>query len=130
MANNVTNAYQNPKTRYSDNELEEFRVLIEQRKAKSMEKLSFFLAQISEHADNTDSRLRTADDSVGAVEIERAHAQVSTERKFLTSLDNALSRIHSKTYGICRETGTLIPKERLRAVPHATLSISAKLPQR
>ncbi len=114
------------KSRYSDEELEEFRVLIQDKLDKAREQLDFYTKQLSELADNPDSKIKGLDDGVGTIESERLSSLAARQRKHIQHLENALIRIQNKVYGICRVTGKLISKERLRAVPHATLSIEAK----
>lgn len=114
------------KTRYSDEELEEFRVLIQGKLDKAKKELDFYLDQLSEMADNPDAKVKGLDDGIGTAENERLTNMASRQRKLIQHLENALIRIKNKVYGVCRETGKLISKERLRAVPHATLSIEAK----
>jgi len=114
------------KSRYSDEELEEFRVLIQGKLDKAREQLDFYTKQLSELADNPDSKIKGLDDGVGTIESERLSSLAARQRKHIQHLENALIRIQNKVYGICRVTGKLISKERLRAVPHATLSIEAK----
>ena len=114
------------KTRYSDEELEEFRVLIEKKLGRAQEQLQFYLDQLSELADNPDSKVKGLDDGIGTAESERLTNMAGRQRKHIQHLENALIRIRNKAYGVCRVTGKLISKERLRAVPHATLSIEAK----
>ncbi len=114
------------KTRYSDEELEEFRVLIQGKLDKARKELDFYLDQLSDMADNPDAKVKGLDDGIGTAENERLTNMASRQRKLIQHLDNALIRIQNKVYGVCRETGKLISKERLRAVPHATLSIDAK----
>ncbi|NOX46500.1 MAG: TraR/DksA family transcriptional regulator [Chlorobi bacterium] len=119
------------KTRYSDEELEEFRTLIEGKLVKAREDLKM-LTEAFTHANEHD----TSDTSPTFKVLEEGYQVLSKEEnsrlaarqsKFITSLENALIRIENKSYGVCRETGKLISKERLRSVPHATLSIDAKL---
>jgi RNA polymerase-binding protein DksA len=114
------------KSRYSDDELAEFRVLIEEKLAKAEQPLNFYLQQISDLADNPDSKLKGLDDASSTMESERLYTNAARQRKLIRHLENALIRIENKVYGVCRNTGKLISKERLRAVPHATLSIEAK----
>lgn len=121
MSQNMDN-----KTRYSDEELEEFRLLIEDKLTKAKEQLSFYKQQIAEMADNPDNKIKGLDDGIGTAESERLYNMAARQRKHIQHLENALIRIQNKVYGVCRETGKLISKERLRAVPHATLSIEAK----
>ncbi|MDV7402911.1 TraR/DksA C4-type zinc finger protein, partial [Arthrospira platensis SPKY1] len=80
----------------------------------------------AEVADNPDHKVKALDDGIGTAENERLSDMAGRQRKLIQHLENALVRIKNKTYGICRQTGELIAKERLRAVPHATLSIEAK----
>jgi DnaK suppressor protein len=113
--------------RYSDEDLKEFRELILQKLEKTRGKLAFYLAQIQDLSQNDDIKVRSMDDGLGAAEMETAQNMAATERKYVHHLENALIRIDNKSYGVCRETGELIPKERLRVVPHATLCMSAKV---
>lgn len=114
------------KTRYSDEELTEFKQLIEKKLVKAKSELKFYKQQMSEMADNPDVKLKGLDDAIGSVESERLNTLTSRQEKYVKHLQNALIRIENKVYGVCRNTGNLISKARLRAVPHATLSIQAK----
>jgi len=114
------------KTRYSDEELQEFKVLIEEKLEKATEQLNFTLNQLEEYAENADSKIKGLDDGISTAESERLTQMAGRQRKHIQHLENALIRIQNKSYGVCRVTGKLISKERLRAVPHATLSIEAK----
>ena len=116
----------NVKTRYSDAELTEFEELILDKLAAARKQLDYYLNQLEELADNPDSKIRGLDDGIGTAESERISTMAVRQKKHIQHLENALIRIKNKVYGICRETGELISKERLRAVPHATLSIKAK----
>lgn len=116
----------NNKTRYTDEELQEFKVLIEKKLVRANEQLQFYLNTLSEMADNPDSKIKGLDDGIGTAENERISTLAARQKKHIQHLENALIRIQNKVYGICRVTGQLISKERLRAVPHATLSIEAK----
>lgn len=118
------------KVRYSDEELEEFRQLILQK----IETATALYEELCASLNNSDGN-DTADTSPtfkaleeGANTLEReANARLAErQRQFISHLRKALERIDNKTYGICRATGKLIPKERLRAVPHATLCVEAK----
>lgn len=118
------------KTRYSDEELEEFRQII----LDKLEKAKRDLDMLTE-AYTTGNEHDTNDTSPTFKVLEEGHQVLSKEEngrlaarqhKFIQNLENALVRIENKTYGICRVTGKLISKERLRSVPHATLSIEAK----
>jgi DnaK suppressor protein len=119
------------KTRYSDEELEEFRGIINEKLAKAKAEYKH-LRQIVMHngsndIEDTTPSFKTVEDD-GAAQLSKEEASQLAERqyKFIKSLEGALVRIENKTYGICRETGDLIPKERLRLVPHATLTVEAK----
>lgn len=114
------------KTRYSDAELAEFDSLIDEKLAKAREQLEFYMTQLKELAENPDSKIKGLDDGISTLESERLTQMASRQRKLIQHLENAKIRIKNKVYGICRETGKLISKERLMAVPHATLSIEAK----
>jgi len=114
------------KTRYSDEELEEFKDLIEKKLKRAKEQLDFYQKQLSDMADNPDSKIKGLDDGIGTAENERLSGMAARQKKHIQHLENALIRIQNKAYGVCRITGKLISKERLRAVPHATLSIEAK----
>jgi RNA polymerase-binding protein DksA len=114
------------KTRYSDAELDEFRVLIEGKKAKAEQQLQYYLTQLTDMAENADAKIKGLDDGITTMENETTSTMAVRQRKLIQHLENALIRIQNKAYGVCRETGKLISKERLRAVPHATLSIQAK----
>ncbi len=115
------------RTRYSDAELEEFKLLITDNLKKAEEELTFYKAQLSERADGDDAKLKGLDDGNVSAEVERLTQMAARQSKLIQHLKNALIRIENKVYGICRNTGKLISKERLRAVPHATLSIEAKM---
>lgn len=121
------------RTRYSDKELEEFRVIINDKIAealKDFELLKNTLAHRDEHGtDDTSPTFKVLEDGSDAMSREEIAQLASRQEKHIQNLRNALVRIENKTYGICRVTGKLIPKERLRSVPHATLSIEAKLTQ-
>lgn len=114
------------KTRYSDDELAEFRILIENKLIKAKEQLDFYLTQLAEFNANQNSRIKGLDDGNSTTEVERMNTLAARQRKHIHHLENALLRIQNKVYGVCRVTGKLISKGRLKAVPHATLSIHAK----
>ncbi|MBI3238626.1 MAG: TraR/DksA C4-type zinc finger protein [Flavobacteriia bacterium] len=118
------------KTRYSDTELDEFRVLINDKLKEAYEDYDLLKGSLS-HSDNhgTDDTGRTfnmMEDGSETLSREEVAQLAARQEKFIDSLKSALNRIENKTYGICRVTGKLIQKERLRLVPHATLSIEAK----
>ncbi len=114
------------KTRYSDKELEEFGALLDSKLETSHQQLKYYLDQIQEFAENDENKLKGLDDGVSSVETERLYTMAARQRKLIQHLENAKLRVMNKVYGICRVTGKLISKERLKAVPHATLSIDAK----
>ncbi len=117
------------KTRYNDKELEEFDQLIDQKLIVAREQLEFYLKQLEDMAENPDNKIKGLDDGLSTLESERVSSMAARQQKLIQHLENAKIRIKNKVYGICRETGKLISKERLRAVPHATLSIEAKQAQ-
>ena len=114
------------KTRYSDDELEEFKVLIENKLVKAKEQLNFYLTQMGEMGENDNTKIKGLDDGIGTAELERVNNLAARQKKHIHHLENALLRIQNKVYGVCRVSGKLISKGRLKAVPHATLSIHAK----
>lgn len=118
------------KTRYSDAELEEFRTLIQDKIKKAIEQLELIQSSYKNDSNNgTDDTSPTfkAFDEGSEVMSKEANSQLAIrQEKFIRDLKNALVRIENKTYGICRVTGKLINKDRLKLVPHATLSIEAK----
>ncbi|NNE25246.1 MAG: TraR/DksA family transcriptional regulator [Saprospiraceae bacterium] len=114
------------KTRYSDKELEMFDKLLVQKLEKANEELDYYLNQIQELAEREETKIKGLDDGNGTLESERLQSMAARQRKLIQHLDNARIRIKNKVYGVCRDSGTLISKERLKAVPHATLSIQAK----
>lgn len=117
------------KTRYSDAELAEFKELIlmkiEQAKA-DYEVLRETIMQAGNDTHDTSPTFKVLEEGASTLSKEEAGSLALRQQKFIENLELALIRIENKTYGICRQTGKLIPKERLRAVPHATLSIEAK----
>jgi len=118
------------KVRYSDEELEEFQVLIESKLERSRKELALlkeaFAHRDGNTTDDTSPTFKLMEDGAEVSSKEEIGQLAARQQKFITNLENALIRIQNKSYGICRATGQLIPKERLRAVPHATLSIEAK----
>lgn len=121
------------KTRYSDNELQEFKELIQGKLRSSREEFLDLTNSLSSPNSNgtedTSGAYKTLEDGSATFEKEQLNQLAARQKKFIDSLEAALVRIENKTYGICRETGKLIQKERLQAVPHATLSMEAKLKQ-
>lgn len=116
--------------RYSDAELEEFRVLINKKLADASREVAYLQGIITRKDDmggDVDGRYMTMEDGTVSMEREQMSQMVSRQISFIDNLKKALIRIENKTYGVCRVTGKLIDKARLRAVPHATLSLEAKL---
>jgi RNA polymerase-binding transcription factor DksA len=121
------------KNRYSDEELEEFRSIILNKLEKARADLKLLTEAIStgdeNGTDDTSPTFKVLEEGYQVLSKEENGRLAARQQKFINNLENALIRIENKTYGICRVTGKLIPKERLRIVPHATLSIEAKLQQ-
>jgi DnaK suppressor protein len=115
------------KTRYSNVELDEFRVLIRQKLARAQRELQYFSDQLASGSDNADSKPKGLDDGISTAENNNLAILAARQQKYVQHLENAIIRIDNKIYGVCRTTGKLISKERLRAVPHATLSMEAKM---
>ena len=118
------------KTRYSDEELQEFKEIILAKLDKAMKDYELLKSNVmnSDGNDTSDTSPTFKDLEEGANTLGKEEAGQLAQRqlKFIQKLKAALVRIENKTYGVCRVTGKLIPKERLRAVPHATLAIEAK----
>lgn len=123
----------NEKTRYSDAELQEFKEIILEKMRVAKEELASLAQSLSNPnlngTDDTAGTYKTLEDGSATLEKEQINQLAARQKKFIENLEAALVRIENKTYGICRETGKLIPKERLRAVPHTTLSMEAKMKQ-
>ncbi len=121
------------KNRYSDEELEEFKSIILNKLEKARADLKLLTEAIStgdeNGTDDTSPTFKVLEEGYQVLSKEENGRLAARQQKFINNLENALIRIENKTYGICRVTGKLIPKERLRIVPHATLSIEAKLQQ-
>ncbi|HWD86704.1 MAG TPA: TraR/DksA C4-type zinc finger protein [Mucilaginibacter sp.] len=121
------------KTRYSDAELQEFKELILEKLRIAKEELNALASSLSSPnangTDDTAGTYKTLEDGSATLEKESINQLAARQKKFIEQLEAALVRIENKTYGICRETGKLIQKERLRAVPHTTLSMEAKMKQ-
>ena len=122
------------KTRYSDEELEEFRQIILDKLDMAKRDFDLLKSAITQSESNdtqdTSPTFKVLEEGAATLSKEEAGRLAQRQQKFIQHLQGALVRIENKTYGICRETGKLISKERLRAVPHATLSIDAKQKQR
>lgn len=118
------------KTRYTDEELDEFKKLILEKLDKAKKDYELLKSAITQSGSNdtqdTSPTFKVLEEGAATLSKEEAGRLAQRQLKFIQHLQAALVRIENKTYGICRETGKLIPKERLMAVPHATLSIEAK----
>ncbi|MCL2596749.1 MAG: TraR/DksA C4-type zinc finger protein [Paludibacter sp.] len=118
------------KTRYTDAELEEFRQIIEEKLIKAQREYDGLRNALNNMDGNdvidTSPTFKVLEEGASTLSKEEMGLLAQRQKKFIQNLQAALVRIENKTYGVCRETGKLIPKERLRAVPHATLSIEAK----
>jgi len=133
MAEEINNAVapDTERTRYSDEELNEFKVIINDMLDKARDEYNTLRRVIMHNGSNdiedTTPSFKTVEDD-GAYQLSKEEASQLAQRqyKFIQNLEAALVRIENKTYGICRVTGKLIPKERLRLVPHATLTVEAK----
>ena len=122
------------KNRYSDTELQEFKELILEKLKKAQEDYEMYKNSITmgdgNDTQDTSPTFKVLEEGAATLSKEEAGKLAQRQLKFIQHLRAALVRVENKTYGICRETGKLISKERLRAVPHATLSIDAKNNQR
>lgn len=120
----------NEKTRFSDEDLQEFKEIIDGKLVEAAEDLQILKNSLShkdDHGtDDTGRSFNMMEDGSDTLSREEMAQLALRQEKFITALRNALIRIENKTYGICRATGKLIRKERLKLVPHATLSIEAK----
>ena len=116
------------KTAYSQEELKEFDVIIRQKLATAKEELKESLSKKNDSGtDYTASTSKLLEDGADTLERESLSQLAARQQKFVINLENALIRIKTGTYGICVDTGKLIPKDRLKAVPHTMHSIEAKL---
>ena len=117
-------------TRYTDSDLKEFQDLIDNKLKTARENYDELQRALSHQDDNTTDdtspTFKMMEDGSETMSREETAQLAARQEKFIRNLENALLRIRNKTYGICRVTGNLIPKERLRLVPHATMSIAAK----
>lgn len=118
------------KTRYSDEELQEFKQLILEKLAKAQHDYELLKADVTNQEGNdvadTSPTFKVLEEGANTLGKEESGRLAQRQMKFIQHLQAALVRIENKTYGICRQTGKLIPKERLRAVPHATLGVDVK----
>lgn len=122
------------KTRYTDEELQEFKDIILKKLEKAQKDYELLRNTIT-HGDGNDTQdtsptFKVLEEGAAVLSKEEAGKLAQRQQKFIQHLQAALIRIENKTYGVCRVTGKLIPKERLRAVPHATLSVEAKQNQK
>ncbi|WP_114748361.1 TraR/DksA family transcriptional regulator [Pleomorphovibrio marinus] len=122
---------QEEKNSYSQEELKEFEDLINEKLAVAKEELAQLKETLSKKndsgTDNTASTSKLLEDGADTLERESLSQLAARQQKFIINLENALRRIKNGTYGVCVDTGKLISKERLRAVPHTMHSIEAKL---
>ncbi len=120
------------KSKYGDSELQQFRELINTKITAARAELQELAGSLNASNSNGDEAAiagKTLEDGSATQEKEQINQLAARQKKFIEQLEAALTRIENKTYGICRTTGKLIPKERLRAVPHTTQSMEAKLKQ-
>ena len=122
------------KTHYTDEELEEFKAIILEKMALAKREYDQIMDELTHRSgngiDDTMPTYKVLDEGSSTQTKEELTNMAARQQKFIQGLQAALMRIENKTYGICRVTGKLIPKERLRAVPHATLTIEAKMAQK
>jgi RNA polymerase-binding transcription factor DksA len=122
------------KTRYTEEDLKEFRELINKKLDIAREEFNTLQKQLRDGnengTDSTNNNYLTLDDGADTFEKENLTQLAGRLKKFINNLEAAMVRVENGTYGVCKVTGKLIPKERLRAVPHTTMSIEAKLGQK
>ena len=122
------------KTHYTDEELEEFKAIILEKMALAKREYDQIMDELTHRSgngiDDTMPTYKVLEEGSSTQTKEELTNMAARQQKFIQGLQAALMRIENKTYGICRVTGKLIPKERLRAVPHATLTIEAKIAQK
>ena len=120
-----------PLVKYSDSDLKEFREIINKKMDTAKKELAYLQGLITRKdgmgSDNDDARYMTMEDGSMSMEREQLSQMASRQISYIDHLEKAIMRIENKTYGVCRVTGKLIDKARLKAVPHATLSLEAKL---
>ena len=125
---------QEERTRYSENELKEFEALINDKLEKARNELNDLKKSLMRSGDSgtdaTSASTKVLEDGADTLEKENLNQLAARQQKFINNLENALIRIKNGTYGICIDTGNLISKERLKAVPHTMHSIAAKLAKR
>ncbi len=122
------------KTVFSDEELEEFRQLIHEKRSAALEEIERMKAQLQDAREQAEGdsaySFHMADAGTDAMEREKLYMMIARQQKYIGYLDRALERIENKVYGICKVTGQPIARERLLAVPHTEISIEAKLRQK
>ena len=122
------------KSKYRDAELAEFKAIIQKKIEKAEQDLDLLREQFANDknngTDDTSPQFKSFEEGSSVMSKERNSQLATRQEKFIRDLKNALIRIENKTYGVCRVTGKLIDAERLKLVPHATLSMEAKLNQR
>ncbi len=127
------NAEADVKTKYGKEELEQFKQIIMEKLEKARADLVLLTEAYTNHnehdTNDTSPTFKVLEEGYSVLSKEENSRLAARQQKFINNLENALIRIENGTYGICRVTGKLISKERLRSVPHATLSINAKLQQ-
>jgi DnaK suppressor protein len=125
---------QEAKTRYSENELKEFEAIIQDKLGMAKNELNELKKSITKGGDTgtdiTNNSTKVLEDGADTMEKENMNQLAARQQKFINNLENAIIRIKNGTYGLCIDTGKLISKERLKAVPHTMHSIEAKLAQR
>ena len=130
MSEEMKNPTPEFKVRYSDEELQEFKAIIidmlEKAKKEYKTLRDYVTHDSSNDIEDTSPTFKVMEEGANALSKEEAGQLAQRQYKFIQNLEAALVRIENKTYGICRVTGKLIPKERLRLVPHATLTVEAK----
>ncbi|MBQ7222798.1 MAG: TraR/DksA family transcriptional regulator [Bacteroidales bacterium] len=130
MATKTKAAAKPEKVRYSDEELQEFKALILEKLEQAKKEYDVLKGVVNHTSSNdtedTSPTFKVMEEGASALSKEEVGQLAARQYKFIQNLEAALIRIENKTYGICRETGKLIPKERLKLVPHATLSVEAK----
>ena len=119
---------------FSEEELEEFRLLIHEKRTAAMEEIERMKAQLQDAREQSEGdsaySFHMADAGTDAMEREKLYMMIARQQKYIGYLDRALERIENKVYGICKVTGQPIARERLMAVPHTEISIEAKLKQK
>ena len=118
------------KTCYSAEELQFFKELILQKREEAIKNLQLLNEAVAGSSNDTAPTFKTLEEGSNVLSKEENSRLAARQQKFIKDLDAALVRIENKTYGICRVTGKLIPKERLMVVPHATMTIEAKMQEK